>query len=203
MKASSRLDWFERKGLFALVRLTSLMAVGVLSVALIFVVFHFWQTLMPASISVAPSEIQEVVSQPDGTGAKTSQTSSSVLGSLSIPSRVSRGLAGENKQIVEQWLNGIDTSHRQDFVDNMDTVIKYAEQNNLDVTRSVNTFHELWMRKAQETLSQQRENELVRVSTVGLLLAIFTLILILALVLVVLAIERNTRATRVPEQTSL
>jgi hypothetical protein len=203
MEESSRLESFERKGLFALVRLTALIAVGVLSALLILGVFHFWQILVPASVSVFPSEVQEALKLPDGTGATTNQPPASVLGNVSLPSRVSRILAGENKQILERWLSDIDASHRQDFIDNMEVVIKYAEQNNLDVPHSVNAFHDLWMRKTQESRSQQMENEVARVSTVGLLLSIFALILILALVLVVLAIERNTRVNRVPEPMSL
>jgi hypothetical protein len=94
-----------------------------------------------------------------------------------------------NKSILEEWLRGVDTDQRQDFLDNLEDVIRYAEQNNLDVMQAVNKYKELKVQKYREAESKA----ISRYGIVGGMVAAVMLIVALSLVLVVLAIERNTR----------
>jgi hypothetical protein len=98
-----------------------------------------------------------------------------------------------NKSVLEGWLRGLDADQRQDFLDNLEDVIKYAEQNNLDVIQAVNTYRELKLQKYRAAESKAADARISRYGTIGGIVAAVMLIVALSLVLVVLAIERNTR----------
>ena len=72
-------------------------------------------------------------------------------------------------------------------------MITYAEQNNLDVTHAINTYKELKLQQYRAAESKALDAKISRYGTVGGMVAAAMLIVALSLVLVVLAIERNTR----------
>jgi len=102
---------------------------------------------------------------------------------------------------LKPWLDQIKPEYRQAFLDNLATILQTAGTKNLtdeQLKQVVSDYAEMWIaavkydEAAQEKMSQERQVRFKLLVAVGFGLLIT--LMILSLVLVLLAIERNTRA---------
>jgi len=142
---------------------------------------------------VIPTEVAAALTTGNATNPS-QPNDEAVLVGVSIPPRVRKYLGEkDNKSVLEGWLRGLDADQRQDFLDNLEDVIRYAEQNNLDVIQAVNAYKELKLQKYRTAESKALDAKVSRYGIAGGMVAAVMLIVALSLVLVMLAIERNTR----------
>ncbi len=120
---------------------------------------------------------------------------------VAIPNNLQRFFSGKNAQVLQNWLRPLSQSQKRDFLNNLSVV--YAE-----VQRKSKGNEEIQIqfvnRYANLKLAKLNQNEFDKYAAVatkaGYLAGIFGLLLILSilsLVLVLLAIERNTRPNSV------
>jgi hypothetical protein len=187
------LERFEQRRVFVLARVLSLIGIAALSIFVIASVILWSGSLLSANTRVAPTEVASVLSP--GTAINPAQPNSeAVLAGVTVPARVKRYLSDQsNRSVLEGWIRDLDVDQQQDFLDNLEDVIRYAEQNNLDVIQAVNTYKDLKLRKYRAAESKALDAKISRYGIVGGIVAAVMLIVALSLVLVVLAIERNTR----------
>lgn len=187
------LERFEQRRVFVLARVLSFIAIAALSIFVVASLILWSGSLLPTSTQVMPTEVALVLSPSNATNPS-EHSAEAILAGVTIPSRVRVYLSDQsNKSVLEGWLRGLDADQRQDFLDNLEDVIKYAEQNNLDVIQAVNTYRELKLQKYRAAESKAADARISRYGTIGGIVAAVMLIVALSLVLVVLAIERNTR----------
>lgn len=177
-----------------LARVLSFIGIAALSVFVVASLILWSRSLLPADTKVLATEVAAVLS-PGNAANPPDPNAEAVLAGVSMPARVGRYFLRDqsNKSVLEGWLRGIDADQRQDFLDNLEDVIRYTEQNNLDVIQAVNTYKELELQKYRAAESKALDAKISRYGTVGGMVAAAMLIVALSLVLVVLAIERNTR----------
>jgi len=111
---------------------------------------------------------------------------------VDVPETVSKEFASaKNRQVLAGWVKILPKDERQDFIDNMLDVIIYAQQNNINTTDAVNSYKQLKF----DNLGTTGFDRVERVVTRGTVIAgiLFGVMLLFSLVLVLLAIERNTR----------
>lgn len=100
----------------------------------------------------------------------------------------------KNMETVIDWLSAVPHEQQQTFLDEMAAAVTQAEKEHIAPFDAINTYHELKQEKlAAEQLSAaaQKETWLWYAGAIGsgiVIIALFSLILVL------LAIERNTRA---------
>ena len=188
------LEGFEQRRLFAVVRWLTLIGIAVLSIFVLVNLVLWSGFLLPGSTKVTPGEVAAVVSPSNPAPSSSDPSADSVFAGITIPARAGRYLGDEqNKSVLEGWLRDVEADQRQEFMDNLEEVIRYAEQNNLDVVRAVNTYKTLKFQRYHAAESKTRDAKLSRYGILGGIVAALMLIVGLSLVLVVLAIERNTR----------
>ncbi|MDP1773020.1 MAG: hypothetical protein Q8L15_12110 [Methylobacter sp.] len=94
---------------------------------------------------------------------------------------------------LANWLDEVPDNQQQVFLDEMATVVTQAEKEHIEPFSAINAYHKLKMEK----LTAQRQTEAGNVQTwlwyAGALGAGIIIIALFSLILVLLAIERNTR----------
>lgn len=99
-----------------------------------------------------------------------------------------------NMEILIDWLGAVPHDQQQIFLDEMAAAVTQAEKEHIAPFEAINTYHELKQEKlaaAQLSAAGQKEAWLWYAGAIGsgiVIIALFSLILVL------LAIERNTRA---------
>ena len=196
------IEAIERGTFFRLTRIVAFLWLFLLIASTVLSVFFFFVTIESPVGHVAP----ESALPPSGTNVNTvspenerldQSNHASALSSLRIPLAVQSYLdSEENKKVIEGWLNSLDPSDRQDFIDNMAEVITVAQKQRVDVFASINRYKDLKLAKIAAAKQGYRCFPGVLVSPFNVVIGIFIqlgLIAIVSLILVLLAIERNTR----------
>jgi hypothetical protein len=99
---------------------------------------------------------------------------------------------------LKEWLDQIKPEHRQAFLDNLAVILQTANTKHLTPEQSeqvVKDFAKLWIaqnEKAPEPNSAL-EKQILRASCISVAFGLFITLTIFCLILVLLAIERNTR----------
>jgi hypothetical protein len=193
---SSALDNFERSTIFRFTRALAIAAVAAIAIALVVAGLIFAATLLPTSSAVGGREVAAAIrvrgSAPTETASETA--SEAVLSTVNLPLAVSKELSGsDNRKVLSGWLANLPKEERQDFVDNMRDVVVYAQQNNINTTDAINTYKTLKLDKVATTGFDRIERQIARATIIGGFLFGLALLAMFSLVLVLLAIERNTR----------
>jgi hypothetical protein len=135
---------------------------------------------------------------------------SNVLGSggkqykkVRMPENVKNAFNTEkNQEVLQSWIENYTPDQQQDFLDNLSQVLDEYMGNNKkmsgeDFSKLVNNYHRV---KSQKIMSSEVMKNISLGVKAGAVVLIFLLILVLcivSLILVLLAIERNTRANKV------
>jgi len=177
--------------LFRFTRLIAIGGAGIAFISLLVLVLSLILSGSPTYVHI--DDISKKISSDSSVSEAVSKSKSSIH----IPNNVKRHLSGKNEAILQGWLNTLSNDdQKQDFVDNLSDVISDAESKNLKVTDIINNYKTIKLSKIRESGVEQYK-ELGK--KVAVSLAIFGLIIfisLMSLILVMLAIERNTRNER-------
>jgi hypothetical protein len=201
-------EGFERKALFNITRAVALVCVTVFLLGIVGGVLYgvsVWQEQINTKIS--PQEIVDqlkplaqalpVAQQPQGTQPPVDQgPAQSPLSGFRIPFSLQKYVSGENAQILRHHLDDVPTEDRQAYLDELGAVVTAAESNKIDAVQAINAYMDAkGERYKQAVIKRAQKWETLKlvgeVTAAGLLL-----VALFSLVLVLLAIERNTRSLR-------
>jgi hypothetical protein len=196
---------FERNFLFGLTRSLALCFIFITLAALIIsgLVIGVSQ-LEKEDISVAPREVIDnlkPISANDAIQPETQQQensassqSPSLPSGLKIPFVLQKHFSSpDNLRTLNNWLEELPEDQRQPFLNEMAEAVTEAEKEQIEPLDAINAYHKLKMEKLQAidiAKEKQKQTWLWYAGAVGLgviIIALFSLILVL------LAIERNTR----------
>lgn len=143
-------------------------------------------------INLIPSKESTYISLDDI--ADVTQTSEGMTEFTYFPENVEKYLFGENEKILLGWLDGLSSQdQRQEFVDNLSEVIESAEQSELDVNKVINSYKTAKLSKLNKNDMSGYKGMMERATNYVVISSIITFIALMSLILVMLAIERNTR----------
>jgi hypothetical protein len=195
------IDAIERGAFFRLTRIVAFLWLFLLVAGTILSVIFLFATVDSSVGHVAPelalsSSESNTSGSSSGNGHLNENSNTSPLASLRVPLAVQTYLdSEENKKVVEGWLEPLGPSERQDFLDNMAEVITAAEKQRVDIVAAINRYKELKLAKIAEA-KQGSDFIGITIRPLNVVIGIFfqlALIALISLVLVLLAIERNTR----------
>jgi hypothetical protein len=196
------LDGFERRGLFTLTRLLSLLIVSVL--LLFAIAGSFWITktfvskhetyVDPSTTVTAPN-----TSQPTEDNSSDSEVAPrpSLNPDVKVPFVV-QGLISRPSQkgALFNHIQGLSSSQQQDYVNNLADVVAAAQKQNLpgyQIDEAIDQYYLSKDKRLAEENNRANEEKQLRPYVAGAVFATLSLIALFSLILVLLAIERNTR----------
>ena len=153
----------------------------------------------------------ETPRQPQGAQPPANQEpQASPLFGYRIPFALQKYVSGDNAQIVKNHLDRAPTEEHQAYLDELGAVVAAAESNKVDPVAAINAYMRTKAERYDEAAAARaRKWETLKIAA-GAAGAGLLLIALFSLVLVLLAIERNTRAPahlsvapRVREESSL
>ncbi|TGN19636.1 hypothetical protein [Leptospira idonii] len=115
------------------------------------------------------------------------------LPGINIPDNIKETFTGDNLSILYGWLNPLDDEKKQDFLNNLSKVITKAKDNNEDPTDIINRYKELKYPKFASSEFEKYFEKVLKAVYISLAVFSFIIAILLCLILVLLAIERNTR----------
>jgi hypothetical protein len=95
--------------------------------------------------------------------------------------------------VLRGWLDNVPEDYRQDFIDEMAAVVVEADKQKLNASEAMNAYKVLKLRKLEAKRQAKAELEGMRVYYAAAAGSGVALIALFSLILVLLAIERNTR----------
>ena len=125
-----------------------------------------------------------------------SATISESLPDIDIPKNVEKYLGGTNRDILIGWLKALEEDQKQDFIDNLSDVIVEAEEANAEVITAINKYSTLKQSKYTTNEIEKYADKVAHGIYVVAAIVCATLGVLFSLVLVLLAIERNTRLSQ-------
>lgn len=196
----SMLDTLERKALFGLTRWLTLILVLCL-VAIIAVCIS--QGTASWRISDRPVvQAEEVMgavtgavkADPDPDEPEVAVKPDAVLATVKLPKVLADLFQQENnRNVLSGWLESIEAKNRQPFIDGMLAAVSLGLERQQQPSEVINAYHQMYLEQvaALEARRKIAEAKQQQAAMIGggalLLLAVFSLVLVL------LAIERNTR----------
>ncbi len=113
---------------------------------------------------------------------------------LKTPDNVKTYLSGDNEKILQGWLDGINGhENKQDFLTNMSEVISDAESKKVEVINVINNYKTLKISKLNKGEMAEYKELGQKAALYSVVFGLVIFIALMSLILVMLAIERNTR----------
>jgi|GEM_PF-5846543 len=192
------LSLVERKAIFTLTRILTLLVILLLSLGIVFGLYNLFvgTTQIPSSRVKAEDVFKESTAPSPRKGSKPADLDP--LKGLKLPENPTfkEWMNDSNvKGIIEQQVGLVDPEDRQYFMDEFGKVITKVEGDKSKIVSSVKKFFDLAATARKEKAEAEAERKSEREKAfygVGMSLGLFALF---SLVLVMLAIERNTRTT--------
>lgn len=164
-------------------------ALAAVTIALIGILIISYNLLRSQDVHVGLSDINT-----NGSATNVIEASVTPEKEVHIPESVTRHLYDDNKRILEDWLGGISGHEKkQDFIDNLSEVIQDAELNKVDVLNAINNYRIIKLKKLNKSSIEEYEGMALKGVAYLSIFAFIVFISIMSLILVMLAIERNTR----------
>lgn len=199
----SMLTTIERKFLFTLTRVLALLVIAVLVIGIVIGVVMVERSRADGdSSAVAPHEVVDVIKPKAGEApaAPDQETPAPAPKDLGLLPGVKLSFvlqkhfsSPENVVALNNWLRMIPEEQRQPFLDEMAATVTEAERQQLDPISAINTFHELKMQKLADKKISDEAQKAAEILAVEAAAGALGLIALFSLILVLLAIERNTR----------
>jgi hypothetical protein len=196
------LDGFERRGLFTLTRLLSLLIVS--SLLLFVIAGSFWITKTFVSRQKTYVDPSTTIKPPNTTQSTEENPSDSdvvprpILNpEVKVPFAVQNLISRPSqKEALFSHLQGLSSGQQQDYLNNLADVIAAAQKQNLnayEIDEGAEHYYHSKDKKLAESNDRANEEKLLRPYVAGAVFATLSLIALFSLILVLLAIERNTR----------
>lgn len=205
------LETFERKGLFRFTRILALLVIVALILGLIVGAVLFASTLIQSNDKrVEPESVVAAIRPPAPDGREVTSESSTTLGQsgpslagsfpgLKIPFSLQAYFGHRDfREFMITKFAGNSLVDQQEYLDNMGEVVDAAKAANLKDSDAIETYVRLKDNQLQVANSRKMERTQMRIYAIEATGATFGLIGLFSLILVLLAIERNTRL-RSPE----
>lgn len=187
-------SWFEKKFVFSITRIFALCGAAAIVISIVVLAMKLFEPSERKTVTY--EEVSMVLSvkmddtQSDAEGSPTAPS----VAAIPIPDDLKPYFGEEKERILRAWIDDLSEDQQKDFLKNMSRVMREAKINKVDVTEAINAYKSL---KLQKLSSEGFEQYTEMADKAGYIAAIFGLLLILSvlsLVLVMLAIERNTRS---------
>jgi hypothetical protein len=171
----AQLDSFERKVLFRLTRVLALLITFALLIGIVI-----------AAIALVKAF---------GRKSNTVTTSVTALENIKMPSVLQKYFSNnaENSQILLQHIGSLTPEAQQEYVDNLAEVASKAESTGTDVEKAMSRYVEVQDKRILEEKAAQADKKSRRLYLAAAIWAGLTIVALNSLILVLLAIERNTR----------
>lgn len=197
-------DSFERKFLFVLTRGLALLFIFGLLAAIVIGGIIVSDKLMPKeSTSVSAQEVVDAIAPPLPETPVTSDASSAIaspppdpmiLPGIKLPFVLQKHFsAPERIKVLRDWLSELDTSQRQVFLEEMAAAVTEAESRGVDALEAIDKYKEIKFDKLKQEELAAAKLATQRMTYAGVAFGAILLIALFSLILVLLAIERNTR----------
>jgi hypothetical protein len=196
------LDGFERRALFTLTRLLSLL---IISILLLFAIAgSFWVTKTLISKRDTYVDPSNTITPPNTSPPAEENSSDSGVApqqvlnpEVKVPFAVQNMLSTPSqKEALFSHLQGLASRQQQDYLNNLADVVAAAHKQNLsdyDLNYPIESYYRSKDKKVSENNEQINEERQLRPYVAGAVFATLSLIALFSLILVLLAIERNTR----------
>ena len=197
-------DRFERNFLFGLTRIFAMLIIFGILIAVIFGSMLFIDSYKETDTKIPIALIMDIINPPTTTNSPTGETNSpiqtieniNILPSVKMPFILQKYFnTPENLQTLKKWLDTLPIHNNQEIIDEMAAIVTEAEKLKLPVNDAIETyksFKEDILKDAQLKKSEQQTKQLYYI---GAIISGIALIALFSLILVLLAIERNTRRT--------
>jgi hypothetical protein len=198
------LEKFETGFLFGLTRFVAMFIIFCLISAIIVGAVVASGTLSgKVSTKVTTDEVIEAIRPPvagdainsaNGVPTQSSPVDANLLPGIKLPFALQKEFnTPSNIRVLRDWLNAIPEDHRQKFLDEMAAAAVEAGKQNLSVPDAINAYKALKFNKLDQKKIAQAALEQTRLYYVAGAVSCIALTAMFSLILVLLAIERNTR----------
>lgn len=168
------------KGVFAAVRV---LAMGGSAIAIIgILVFAFRLAATGSDTRVTYREVAAELA-----AARTTEER------LDLPDNLKPYFSGANEQLLRGWLAGLDPSEKKEFIENLSGIVDEAGANKADPAPAIDAYRYLKLKKISEQTTENFTELLSRFEYAAAMLACMMILGVMALIFVLLSIERNTR----------
>lgn len=200
-------DTIERRYLFSLTRGLAMIFIALLVVAIVGGAISVGTQFKGETTTVSPKEVVDAIRPTPAPAGGTTDSSApaeaksdqmSLLGVKLSSSLKFNFIGDKNMEVLEGWLAPLTREMRQEFVDEMEAAIAEAEKNKLSATDAINKFKEIKLQKVRDAKLAAAVQDQRRFYYVAAAFSAVLLVALLSLILVLLAIERNTRADLSP-----
>lgn len=188
---------FERKVLF---RITCWLALGLSLLLFLALIAGSLMLLGTLSSGVEKPDPAAVVSESgktvrdDGDDGELSSEPASSLDGVRLPTALQElFVSDKNRGILEAWLDEIEHGERQSFVDALGQAVSAAKAAGQSESDALNSYHSRYQSYVMKRKLAEAKAESARVQIYILIASALALIALFSLVLVLMAIERNTR----------
>ncbi len=194
------LDKIERKGLFSLTRWLAFIIVGLLSLTICIATLFFIKTwIVSEDARVSPREVISSFSDTDSNFTSKQESiiaskSDDVLQGLKIPPVLLDIMDDStNRNVIRNYLVDIKSNNRQSFLNDMADTITKARESKISDADAVNKYMTMYKNRQLELQEIVLQEKSKRLYSLGVFASSLLLLALFSLVLVLLAIERNTR----------
>lgn len=152
----------------------------------------------PAAVaeSLKPAEPASpaAVAEQQATGSQPSLPAQPALHGVKLPPVLQEFfLSEDNQQVLRGWLDALPEEERQPFIDGLAATVEAARKNGVNEAEAINRYHEQYAEYVAEKAVEKAAAKEQRLYAAAALVSTLMLIALFSLVLVLLAIERNTR----------
>jgi hypothetical protein len=204
----SIVEGFERKALFNITRAVALVCVTVFLLVIVGSSLYgisVWREQVVTNVS--PQEIVDqlkpieppapTAGQPQGIQPLPSQgPGRSPLYGYRIPFSLQKYASGEAAQVISNRLDAIPATDRQQYLDELGSVVTAADAKKVDAIEAINAYMKAKSDRYAEVAAKRVEKWVTLKVIGGSVAGGLLLVALFSLVLVLLAIERNTRPVR-------
>ena len=119
---------------------------------------------------------------------------------MRLPPELQELIANEdNRRILEGWLSELEQEDRQQFLDKLGESARVARASGMDEIKAINSYHDQYKSYLAEREKNRLASTQARLAAAGVVMSILLMLALFSLVLVLLAIERNTYRAASPE----
>ncbi len=193
-------DSLEQKFLFTLTRFLALLIIAGLVISMVVGGIMLGDTLLPQkNTKVTPIEVMEAIKPPvtynqSQSDQRQESIDVNVLPGIKLPFILQKHFNNPNAiKYLKRLIEDLPSGQRTEFINELAAVVEEAERTNANVPDAINKYAELKLSKIKESQLAEATAKAQRLTYLGYGFACVGLIAMFSLILVLLAIERNTR----------